>query len=442
MPLRRSSPPKPESPPAIQARRWISRPYEFLDECAKTFGDVFALELASDRHVVFSNPEHLREIFTAPADTLHVGPGNAVLEPIVGSASLLLLEEQQHVHERQRLVPAFFQRAISRYGSFIREVTLGMTMSWDVGTKFVAHEILQEISIGVIMRAVFGLETGAVHGELKSELVGFLNNKQLNLGLLARLRERQPHPTVAGLKARLMRIRLLASAAIEERRARPPGEDVLSLLLAVTDATGKPRPDEEIVDELLTLVVTGHETTATALGWALYWTSLYPDVARRVRDELRTVESFIDMRRLGSLKYLDAVCKEVLRIYPIVPSVFRQVVRPFHVAGFDFRPGTVIAPSIYLTHRRQELFPAPEKFEPERFLDRTYSPYEYLPFGGGARRCIGMQLANFEMKIVLGTLLQRFELAVIAPAKTTPIRRVATMAPSEGLPMHVTGLLA
>jgi cytochrome P450 len=437
-------PPTPTSPSAVQALRWIGRPYEFLSECAATFGDVFALDLGAEKYVVFSRPEHLRQIFTADASVLHVGPGNAVLEPIVGPSSLLLLEEQRHLRERRLLLPAFHQKTVMQYGHTIRDALLAATASWSTGSKFVAHHLLQDVSIDVILRAVFGLRGGQTCADLKTALLELLNDKQLGLGLLGRLREGAPHPVLTVFRQRLDKVGAVTNAAIEERIGSPDqGDgDLLSLLIATTDEKGNPRPRNEIRDELLTLVVTGHETTATAMAWGLYWIATHERVAKRLRAELETIGPAPDPKAFMKLEYLDATCKEILRIYPIVPSVFRQVVQPFRLDDYEFEPGTVISPSIYLTHQRSELFPEPQSFEPERFLQRSFTPYEYLPFGGGARRCIGMQLAVYEMKVILATLFSKYDLEVVSGQNVVPTRRMVTIAPSTGPRMLVKGVLA
>lgn len=438
------APPTSPLPAPAQALQWIGRPYEFLRDCAKQHGDVFTLNFgAQGTYTVFSHPDAIREIFTADPAVLHVGPGNGVLEPLVGSSSLLLAEEKQHARHRRLLMPAFQQKAIAGYAHTIREVLLAATESWAVGCEFVAQDFLQDVSIDVILRAVFGLRASSACAELKAELVGLLNDKRLGLGLLGQLRESTPLPALAEWRARLERLRQLTVSTIVERRSaadRDSASDILAMLLGSTNEDGSRRPDVEIRDELLTLVVTGHETTATALAWGLYWLATHADVGERLRLEVAALGSTPDPKLYLQLEYLDATCKEILRIYPIVPAVFRQVVRPFGVAGYNFAPGTVLSPSIYLTHHREDLYPEGDRFDPNRFLQRTYSPYEYLPFGGGARRCIGMHLALCEMKIIIATLLRCFELE-LAPGQTVmPTRRMVAIAPSGGPRLLVTGV--
>jgi cytochrome P450 len=279
-------------------------------------------------------------------------------------------------------------------------------------------------------------ETGA---ELKAELVALLNDRRLTMGHLGRLREPTPDPVLQEFQEQLARLRRVTKDTLAHRRKGPPGsDDVLALLLAATDEVGHPRSDEEICDEILTLVVTGHETTATALAWALYWIATHGEVERRLRTELCAVAGVAEANSVTGLEYLDAVCKEVLRICPIVPSVFRQVVRPFRVAGYEFEPGVVLSPSIFLTHHRSDIYPESSRFDPERFLRRTYSPYQYLPFGGGARRCLGMHLAIYEMKVILAALLGCHAIELASGQDIVPVRRLVAIAPSGG-PRMVVG---
>ena len=428
-------PPGPAMPPMAQALRWIGRPYDFMRECAQEFGDVFALQLGTHgKYVAFSRPDAIRAIFTADAAVLRVGVGNAVLKPFLGPGSLLVLEGEQHLRERRLIMPAFHNRAIAGYGEIIRESLLAATGDWRAGCEFVAQEVLQNVSIDVILRAVFGLRGAEEGADLKRELVSFLNDRRFSLGLLAQLDESKPHEGLESFRQQFERIGRLTKALVTLRRNEPRVDDgdMLSMLLEAKDEEGRGRSDDELRDELLTLVATGYETTATALSWGVYWIAEKTAVRERLRAEIATLGPRPDSKAYGQLEYLDATCKEILRIYPIVPSVFREVVQPFSVGGYLFQPGTILSPSIYLVHHRADLYDDADAFEPERFLRRTYSPYEYLPFGGGARRCVGMSLAVFEMKIILASLLERFDLAVAQGQRVVPVRRSVTMGPSSG----------
>jgi len=414
---------------------WVMRPYDFMRECAHEFGDLFTLRIrAESTYVIVSRPDAIRAIFTARADTLGVGAGNAVLVPFVGPASLLLLEGERHVRERRLLMPAFHQKVIAGYGDAIRDALTDAIEDWAPGKTFVAQEVLQGVSIDVILRAVFGVRTKSACADLKRELVSFLNDRRFSLGQMDQLSGGDESLRV--FRERLGRIGDLTLAFVADRRYAStapddsPG-DILSMLLHAKDEFGHGPTDSELRDELLTLVATGYETTATALAWGLYWIAGSREVRTRLRAEVAAVGD-ADARAYSALPYLDAVVKETLRVYPIVPFVFREALQPFNLDGYTFDRGTILAPSVYLTHRREDLYDRPEMFEPERFLARTYSPYEYLPFGGGARRCIGMNLAIYEMKVILATLFQRFDLENDAGTPVLPVRRSVAMAPSGG----------
>lgn len=436
------APPGPGERSAALALRWVADPYGLLQECGALYGDVFSLDLGPHRYVLFSNPDAVRTIFAAGADVLRVGPGNGVLLPFFGPASLLLLEGDAHARERRLLMPAFHPRVIAGYAELVRTAIESATRDWSVGHSFDAHEVFQGVSLDVILRAVFGLRPGAVFDELKRELGSFLNDRRFALGLLDEL----GGSAVSGLSTLRERLRAIGDrtkAFVKERRAvgaKHEGEpDMLSLLLEARDEDGHGRSDDELRDELLTLVATGHETTATGLAWGLYWLASEEGVRRRLREELGP-----DAPDLGSaerLPYLDAVCKETLRIHPVVPAVFRQAVQPCSVGGYRFEAGAVLCPNILGVHRRADLYSDPERFEPARFLSRTYGPNEYLPFGGGVRRCIGMALAMFEMKLILAYLVRRFELGVRG-RQVVPSRRSVTVAPSGGPRMMVEGVRA
>ncbi len=433
-------PPGPVLPPMAQALRWIGRPYEFMRECARDFGDVFSLQLgASADYIVVSRPEVIRAIFTADGAVLRVGVGNAVLKPFLGPGSLLVLEGERHLRERRLIMPAFHNRAIAAYGDIIRDALLAATREWREGHEFVAQEVMQSVSVDVILRAVFGLRGPEDGADLKRELVSFLNDSRFNLGLLAQLDESNPHGGLETFRRQFERIGQLTKALVAQRRSDPRASegDMLSMLLEAKDEDGNARTDDELRDELLTLVATGYETTATALSWGVYWIAERPAVKERLRGELTSLGRRPDTKGYGPLEYLDATCKEILRIYPIVPAVFREVVQPFRIGDYVFDPGTILSPSVYLTHRRADLYEEPEAFDPDRFLRRSYSPYEYLPFGGGARRCVGVSLAIHEMKLILATLVERFDLGVAEGQRVAPVRRSVTMGPSGGPRMVV-----
>ncbi len=436
----KGTPPGPSTTPAAQALRWMAHPYEFLRECAHSFGDLFKLELGvqQGRYIVASHPDLIRSIFTAEMGALRVC--NGVLGPLFGPGSLMLLEGEHHIRERRLLLPAFQHKAVAGYGEIVRDAVLDVTRDWSAGHEFSAQDVFQNVSLDVILRVIFGIDSAATCGELRSALVALLNDRRFGLGQLGRVHGSKAQ-ALDDFWAQFERVRQLTIALIEERRKNfdPSSTDMLSMLLHATDEEGRRRSDEEIRDEALTLVVTGHETTATALAWGLFWIVESDRVSTRLREEVRSLGVPTEANAYAQLEYLDASCQEILRIVPVVPASFRQVVgRPFALGEYVFPPGTILSPSIYLAHHREDVFAAPDTFNPDRFLRRKYSPYEYLPFGGGARRCIGMHLSIYEMKLALATFLQRFDLELIAGQAITPVRRFITIAPSGGVRLRIT----
>lgn len=434
-------PPRVELPTVQQSLLWRARPYELLSSSRDKLGDSFTLDLGTHgTYAVFSHPDALREIFSADPAVLHAGEGNVVLKPLLGAHSLLLLEEKPHQRERRMLGPAFHSRRIEQYGARVVEATLAALRDWSPGQHVVIQDVMQRVSLRVILSAVFGLEGGARADELSERIQAFLNDSKFNLGNLGQLREEHQSEAWAAYRRSLERIDALLLEEVRHRRALKDSErgDILGMLLAATYEDGAPLDDDVLRDELMTLVVTGYETTATAIAWALHWLHTSPGALERLRGELRGLGPEPTPAALTSsaAPWLKAVCQETLRLHPIIPVVARRTQAPFTLQGYEVPPGVTVAACIYLAHHRPETFAEPGAFRPERFLERAYSPFEYLPFGGGVRRCIGMALALYEMKVVLGIVLSRFELSHL-DAHVRPQRRAVTLAPSGGLRMRV-----
>lgn len=432
-------PPGPDAPPLLQAMRYVQWPIPFLEECARRFGGTFTVRLPGRPPLVlFSDPDAIREIFSGDPDDLHAGESNAILEPLLGRHSLLLLDGSEHLHERRLVQPPFHGERMVAYGAVMQEIARRAIDAWPAGRAFAIQPEMQSITLDVILRTVFGLDEGPRMIELRRELVDLLavsSNPQL---LLASLQSGGGAPRGAAarpLEAR-HRVDALLFAEIARRRTRPDETrtDVLSLLLAARDESGAPLSDQALRDELVTLLVAGHETTATALSWAVHHLLTHPDVRARLAEEVRGVD---DPLALSRLDWLDAVVKETLRLTPIVPMVGRRLTRPMTIGGHELPAGVTAAPSIVLAHRRPERWPDPERFAPERFLGTKPTPYEFLPFGGGVRRCVGAAFALYEMKIVLAEIVRRVELELQPGYEARVIRRSVTLAPSEGMPVVV-----
>jgi cytochrome P450 len=448
-------PPGPPIPRLLQMLYWIRRPIPFMEDCTRTYGDCFTIgfpalpgtPLRSRRptFVFFSHPEAIREIFTGPEETLRAGEANAFLEPLLGAHSLLLLDGTRHLHERRMMQPPFHGERMQAYGEIMRDITARVVADWTIGRPFPIHAEMQRITLDVILRTVFGVDDGPRLVELRdllTRLLAFAANPfvmlvQLDLGPLS------PWGRLVRLGRRVDEI---LYAEIARRRATGPEgrADILSLLVAARDERGEPMTDAQLRDEMFTLLVAGHETTATSLAWAFHHVLERPAVHERILDEIARVTGGgpLEPRHVAQLEYLDATVKETLRLNPILPVVGRRLQEPMRIGGRDLPAGVIATPCIYLTHRRPDLWPSPDRFDPERFLRARPSPYEFLPFGGGVRRCLGMAFALYEMRTVLATVLSRTALRAAPGHTVRVVRRSITLAPSSGMPVVLERLAA
>ncbi len=420
-------PPGPRQPRPLVATRFMLQPTRFLDDCERRFGDTFTIELTTDRTVVItSDPATIKRVFTGAPEQLLAGVANVVLRPLLGPRSVLLLDGPEHLRQRRLMLPPFHGERMRHYGDVMAAVAERHVESWPVGSRFPAQPSMQAITLEVILRAVFGVEDERRLQQLAAPLRTLLDatSNQLRLMLLQLTSsERGPRSPWGRFRALIAPADKLVYEEIRARRAEPgERDDILSLLLAARDEEGQPLTDDELRDELMTLLLAGHETTATALSWTLERIVRHPDVLARLVDE----------QREGGDEYLDAVIKETLRLRPVVPAVARFLTAPFEVKGHVLPAGVHVAPSIYLLHRRADLYPDPTAFRPERFLERPAGTYEWIPFGGGIRRCLGASFALFEMKVVLSTILARASLAPAQSAAERVRRRAITFTPARG----------
>jgi cytochrome P450 len=344
------------------------------------------------------------------------------------------------------MLPPFHGERMLAYAETMRSVTDAVLERWPVGQPFPIHAEMQTITLEVILRTVFGLDAGEL-APLRERLARWVASA-LNPALLwSRLQVDLGPLSPWGRLLRLKReIDALLFAEIERRRAPGAREraDVLSLLVAARDEDGRPMRDEELRDEMMTLLVAGHETTATALAWTFHHLLANPEVLEACRAELRAVVGGGPVRgeHVGKLVLLDAVVKETLRLNPVITEVGRRLTHPMRIGGWDLPADVAVGPCIYLVHRRPDVWPDPERFDPGRFLGARPSPYEFLPFGGGSRRCLGMAFALYEMKVVLAAVLSRVDLARAPGYRMKVVRRSITLAPSRGMPVVVTARAA
>ena len=436
--VRNGLPPGPRMPALVQAGALWLRPLAFLQDCARRYGDCFTLRVPTRPPlVIFSHPEAVKEIFAADPDELRAGEGNVILEPILGRHSLLLLDGAQHLRERRLMLPSFHGERMRHYGETMRSITDRTIDRWPIGSPFPIHPEMQRITLEVIFKTVFGLENGG-HDRLREELVELIAVVANPVFLMPFMRWRFG-PWARAVRAKRAVHELLAAEIRARRTESTERQDVLSILTAARDENGDPMSDEELRDEMITLLLAGHETTATALAWSVHRLIQHTAVLERIRDELRntTGDGPVTPDHVGKLEYLDAFIKEVMRLNPIITEVGRLLTRPTRIGDWDLPAGALAAPSIHLTQRRPDVWNDPERFDPGRFLGARTLPHEFFPFGGGVRRCIGMAFAMYEMKIVLAELVRRVSLRPAPGYAVRPVRRSITLAPSHGVPVII-----
>ena len=415
--------------------------------CAETYGDVFTIRLMGAPPFVFcSHPETVKEIFTADPEILLAGRGNEVLRPVLGPNSVALLDGPRHRRARRLLMPPFHGERMRLYGGIMGEIADRSINDWPAEQVFPIHRYMQQITLDIILRTVFGVEEGATLSRLRVLLVQFLGliGKSLPLLMIPRLQVNLGPLTawrrICALRGEIDRL-LYAEIARCKKEALQERTDIMAMLVAARDEDGQPMSDEEIRDELVTTLVAGHESTATSLSWVVYRLLQNPDVLSKAQAEVGavvgngTAGSELAAKRVGELSYLDAVLKETARLNPILPIVIRYLEEPARIGGRDLPAGCLVSPCIYLTHRRPDVWPEPETFKPERFLEARVDPYAFFPFGGGLRHCLGAAFATYEMKIVLARMLLQVVLRPDPSHTVRVVRRGITFAPSGGLPV-------
>ena len=441
-----SLPKGPQTPAIWQMFHWITSPFSFMRGCTQDYGDCFTAMLGENfAPVVFcSHPQALQTILTSDDAKVFDAPGelNGLFEPFLGTQSVIGLSGDRHRRMRQLMMPPFHGERMRSYGQLIADITENVMREWTIGKSFSVREAMQAISMRVILGAVFGLAEGSRYQQLEKLLGTLLNDMSnpLSVSLLYLPILRRDLGSLSpwgNFVRKRQQVDQLIYDEIADRRSHPNAarNDILTLLMSVRDEAGETLTDVELRDELMTLLVAGHETTATALTWALYWIHKLPEVRQQLLQELQELDDPLDSSALSRLPYLNAVCCETLRIYPVGMLTFPRVVRSsVELMGHSLAPGTIVVGSIYSTHHREDLYPDPDHFRPERFLERQFTPFEYLPFGGGSRRCIGMAFAQFEMKVVLSRILLHVELALANTRSVRPVRRGLT---SGASPVHL-----
>jgi cytochrome P450 len=412
-------PPGPRTPGVVQLLHFATRPFDFFDACAATFGDPFTVDMATyGKFVMVSSPELVKHVMTADATVLSGGSANRDLEPFVGPRSLLLLDGEEHVRHRRLLMPPFHGERMRAYTTLMAEGTRAAVATMPTREPFAIHPYTQQIALEVILRAVFGLGAGDAKERMARVILAYLEPPSPILMFLPKVDV--PLSPYRGFLRRRDAVdrEIFALLGARGSGAAEPNDDILSLLLAARDEAGEAMTDQELRDELMTLLIAGHETTATALAWAVERLAAHPDALERAAADARAVD---DPEALTRCEYLDAVVKETLRMRPVFPDVVREARTEWRLGDWMLPPKTRVSPCIHLAHHRRETWDDPSVFRPERFIGARIDPYAWFPFGGGTRRCLGMAFAMHEMKIVLGTFLRQATLRP-NPRPVRPVR--------------------
>ncbi len=429
-----SLPPGPAVPPAVQTVSWLFRPIEFMDRCRRRHGDAFSVKFVGFQTpmVMVSDPDAIAALYKSRESGLP--PGRTVaLQPVMGPRSVLLLEGQEHLARRKLMVPAFHGERMRAFGPLVEEIVTGEIDGWPLEEPFAIHPRMRAVTLEVILRAVFGVSDEARLERLRTLLSGLLRESsspalQLRVLIARRLGRSGPLDDIRRTNDEVDEV---LAAEIADRRADPGLEersDILSQLMTSRFEDGSAMDDGELRDQLMTLLLAGHETTATALAWTFDLLLRNPAVLARLREELGA----------DSDEYLRAVISESLRLRPVIPLAGRRLHSELPVNGYTLPAGTDVTPAIWLTHTRADVYPDPLAFRPDRFLDNPPKTYGWIPFGGGVRRCLGAAFAEFEMRVVLREVVGRCALRLARRGPERIARRNITFSPRHGTPVVVT----
>jgi cytochrome P450 len=429
-PIAASLPPGPRLPVIVQTLLFGSYRHRWLPMLQRRHGNVIKLRLFPKRTVVsVSDLEHIKVVFAGPVSTFHAGEGNMILKPIMGEHSVLLTDEDVHLRARKLLMPAFHGAALRGYREMVAELTAAEVDRWPAGKPFRSHDRMQALTLEIILRVVFGVSAGARLDELRQLL-----NRTVDIGAIdifgwhsTKLQRFGPWKRNMAGQRRVDE--LLYEEIAERRRAEDldSRHDVLSRLLTIPYEDDR-LTDAELRDQLITLLLAGHETTATALAWSFH--ELARDAAQ--------LDAAIRAADNDDEKYLEAVTKEAMRLRPVISEVARKLTRDVEIAGYRLPAGVTVMPSIGMVHSDGSHHPDPAEFRPQRFLDGGPPIGTWLPFGGGARRCLGAGFSLMEANIVLREVLSRYR---IAPDRLSPepVRtRHITLVPGRGARIVVT----
>jgi hypothetical protein len=432
-------PPGPPLPQSLQAALMLRYWPRYVSACRRRYGKVFTLRIASLGTLVYlADPADIKTVFGGDPSVYHAGEANSMLSGMLGTSSVLVIDDDVHRDRRRLMLAPFHRDAVARQAGLIAEIASENIGTWPVGTDFAVAPKMSEITLEVILRTVIGASDPDRLARLRVIMPRLLNvGAWESLAIRSPgLQRRRPWRT---LRQNMEEADRLLYAEIAERRADPnlaTRTDALAMLIRATDgdhAGTRGMSDVELRDQLMTLLVAGHDTTATALSWALERLTRHPAVLNKAVAAARAGGPDGD-------EYLDAVCKETLRIRPVVFDVGRILKEPTDIGGYRLPAGVMVAPGIGLVHGSAEQYPDPDRFDPDRMLGATLSPTTWLPFGGGNRRCLGATFALVEMKVVLREVLRRVDLATTtATAEGQRVKHVI-LVPHRGARIQVTAI--
>lgn len=422
-------PPSPPLSAAQQAKQWIEKPLALLEHCYKEYGDIFTLELgALGSTVFFADPQAIEQIFKSHPYLFECHQFNVSYRDLMGNNALFLQDGAAHKRLRRIMMPPFHHERVQIYSEQIAQLAENLAEPWSKGKLIKVRRQMHELALEILMKIVFG--TGEAPGQTIEE---WFKDK-----VFSESKGWKPWFNYSKLQTKIREL-IAAEIAKRETTQQEYQTDLLDWLRQSTDEQGEPLTAEELQDQILTLMITAVDPVAMSLTWALYWIHKLPQVKAKLTKEINELEGKIDPLTVSRLPYLSAVCQETLRLHPILPTVSgRRLTKEMEIGGYTFAEGITLAPCAYLVHHREELYPEPYSFNPERFLERQYGPYEYFPFGGGNRTCLGSALAPLEMKLVIAILLARHDFALLDEEIPETVRYGTLVAPDQSFQLLVT----
>lgn len=435
-----------ETPVWLQKLQWLNDPVSYLENNYQKYGDMFTSKMLGGG-IIISNPQVTQEIFTTQANNFDSGITNGLLRNFLGSESVISLDGKPLKQRRKLLMPPFHGERLQTYSQLICDISHNLINQRPKDQPFMMRPMMQELTLEIMIQIIFGLSEGKLYQQLKhlvSKWLEITGSSVMISFIFFRFLRKDWITWSPWVQMKQIRQEIceLLQAEIETRRneGKLDGEDVLTLLLLARDEEGNPMTNTELQDELMTLFFAGVESTSASLTWAFYWTHKLPEIKEKLLQEIDNFEDNNDPMKIAKLPYLTAICQETIRKNPPAMFAFGRVAKsPVEIAGQQYPAKTTFSSCIYLTHHREDLYPNPKEFRPERFLERNYSPYEYFPFGGGNRRCIGYALAQLELKLALATIVRNYHLELAETKPVKAIRRTGGLAPERDIKMIMRG---